>query len=41
MLALGATAVLLSREGEREVPMDQFFLSYRKTALRPGRFWRR
>src|SRR6185295_16577113 len=32
---LGATAVLMSRAGERKVPLDQFFVSYRKTALQP------
>jgi xanthine dehydrogenase small subunit len=36
LLALGATAVLASKAGERKVPLDQFFLSYRKTALSPG-----
>ncbi len=36
LLALGADAVLASAAGERVVPLDQFFLSYRKTALQPG-----
>ncbi|MDP6932422.1 MAG: xanthine dehydrogenase small subunit [Myxococcota bacterium] len=35
-LALGATAVFRSREGERRVSMDDFFLAYRKIALEPG-----
>ena len=35
-LSLGATAVLLSRAGERRVPLEAFFLSYRKTALQRG-----
>jgi xanthine dehydrogenase small subunit len=35
-LALGATVVLRSRDGRREVPIDEFFLGYRETALRPG-----
>jgi xanthine dehydrogenase small subunit len=35
MLALGAVFVLASRAGERRVPADQFFVSYRKTARRP------
>ncbi len=35
LIALGATAVLTSREGERRVPLERFFVDYRKTALRP------
>src|SRR5207244_877556 len=34
LLALDAEAVLLSREGERRVKLADFFLGYRKTALR-------
>jgi xanthine dehydrogenase small subunit len=34
-LSLGAELVLLSKGSERRVPIDQFFLSYRKTALAP------
>lgn len=34
-LSLGATAILRSRAGERRVPLDAFFVSYRKTALAP------
>jgi xanthine dehydrogenase small subunit len=33
LIALGANAVLASRAGERKVPLDEFFLGYRKTAL--------
>jgi xanthine dehydrogenase small subunit len=36
LLALDALVVLASRSGERRVPIDEFFLSYRKTALQPG-----
>ena len=36
LLALDASLVLLSAGGERVVPIDQFFTSYRRTALRPG-----
>lgn len=36
LLALDATAVIASADGERLVPMDAFFESYRRTALRPG-----
>jgi xanthine dehydrogenase small subunit len=36
LLALDATLVLLGPEGERTLPIDQFFLDYRKTALRGG-----
>jgi len=35
LISLGATAVLMSRAGERRVPLESFFLSYRKTELRP------
>jgi xanthine dehydrogenase small subunit len=35
-IALGAQAVLLSRAGERRVPVDEFFVSYRRTALQKG-----
>jgi xanthine dehydrogenase small subunit len=35
LIALGANAVLASRGGERKVPLDEFFLAYRKTALQP------
>jgi len=36
LLALEAAIVLASAEGERRMPLDDFFLSYRKTALEPG-----
>ena len=36
LLSLGATCVLLSKAGERRVLLDDFFLSYRKTALQAG-----
>jgi xanthine dehydrogenase small subunit len=36
LLALGARVRLLSRRGERELPLDELFLGYRKTALAPG-----
>ncbi len=35
LLSLGATAVLRSRQGERRLPLEAFFLAYRKTELRP------
>ncbi|HEY2614276.1 MAG TPA: xanthine dehydrogenase molybdopterin binding subunit [Chthoniobacterales bacterium] len=36
LLALEAKVVLASAAGERELPLDEFFIAYRKTALRPG-----
>ncbi|HEX4112165.1 MAG TPA: xanthine dehydrogenase small subunit [Stellaceae bacterium] len=38
LLALGATLVLQRGAATRELPIDEFFLAYRKTALRPGEF---
>ncbi len=35
LMALGAVVVLASAEGERKVALDQFFVGYRKTVLRP------
>jgi xanthine dehydrogenase small subunit len=35
LISLGATAVLLSRAGERRLPLEAFFVGYRKTALQP------
>ncbi len=35
LIALGATAVLRSRAGERRLPLEDFFVGYRKTALAP------
>ncbi len=36
LLALEASVLLVSAEGEREVPLDRFFPAYRRTQLRPG-----
>jgi xanthine dehydrogenase small subunit len=36
LMALGARVNLASRGGNRSLPLDEFFVSYRKTALRPG-----
>jgi xanthine dehydrogenase small subunit len=36
LIALGAQAVLLSRAGERRMPLEEFFVSYRRTALQRG-----
>jgi xanthine dehydrogenase molybdopterin binding subunit/xanthine dehydrogenase small subunit len=36
LLALEAKVVLASAAGERVVPLDDFFVTYRKTALQPG-----
>ena len=36
LLALEASAVLGSAAGERVLPLDEFFVAYRKTALQPG-----
>ncbi len=36
LLALGASVVLASTEGERAIPIDEFFLAYRRTDLRAG-----
>jgi len=36
LMALDASLVLLQGAARREVPVDGFFLGYRKTALRPG-----
>ncbi len=35
LLSLGATAIIRGRAGERRVPLDEFFVGYRKTALAP------
>lgn len=35
LLSLGASAVIRGRAGERTVPLDAFFVGYRKTALGP------
>jgi carbon-monoxide dehydrogenase medium subunit len=36
LIALGGSAVLTSRAGERRIPLDEFFVDYFETALRPG-----
>ncbi|WP_232293869.1 xanthine dehydrogenase small subunit [Stigmatella aurantiaca] len=36
LISLGAEAVLLSRAGERRMALEDFFVDYRRTALRPG-----
>ena len=38
LLALGARLLLRQGERLRELPLDDFFLDYRKTALEPGEF---
>jgi xanthine dehydrogenase small subunit len=35
LVSLGATVVLRSRHGERRLPLEEFFIGYRKTALQP------
>lgn len=36
LLALGAAAVVRGPEGERRIPLDEFFVGYYETALGPG-----
>ncbi|MBW6393449.1 xanthine dehydrogenase small subunit [Billgrantia antri] len=36
LLALGSRLRLVGPEGERELPLDEFFLDYKRTALREG-----
>ncbi|MEP7015550.1 MAG: xanthine dehydrogenase molybdopterin binding subunit [Verrucomicrobiota bacterium] len=36
LLALGGSVVLASANGQRTLPLEDFFISYRKTALEPG-----
>ncbi|MBS4048945.1 MAG: xanthine dehydrogenase small subunit [Alphaproteobacteria bacterium] len=38
LMALGATLKLQSKTGTREMPLEDFFLAYRKTALQPAEF---
>ena len=38
LLALNAEVVLRSVEGRRKVPLEKFFIAYRKTALKPGEY---
>ncbi len=40
LLALGARLRLYSQAGERELPLEDYFLAYRQTALAPGEFIR-
>ena len=40
LIALGSELVLASEEGERTLPLESFFLGYRKTALRPAEILR-
>ncbi len=40
LIALGTDLILQSKQGIREMPLEDFFLAYRKTALRPGEFVR-
>ncbi len=40
LIALGAILQLRSAAGERELSIDDFFVAYRKTALRPGEYLR-
>jgi carbon-monoxide dehydrogenase medium subunit len=36
LIALGAEAVVVSKSGQRRIPLDAFFVDYFETALRPG-----
>src|SRR5437588_10414751 len=36
LICLGAEAVVASREGQRRIPLDEFFVDYFETALQPG-----
>ena len=38
LIALGATLKLQSKAGRRELPLEDFFLAYRRTALQRGEF---
>ncbi len=38
LIALDATLILFSKAGVRELPIDDFFLDYRKTDLKKGEF---
>ena len=40
LIALDAVLSLHSRDGSRQMPIEDFFLDYRKTDLRPGEFIR-
>jgi xanthine dehydrogenase small subunit len=41
LIALGASLVLRLGDQTRELPLDEFYLAYRKTALAPGEFLER
>ena len=36
LLVAGTVVTILGKSGKREVPIEKFFLGYRKTALKPG-----
>ena len=36
LIALGASVILFGADGERELPLEEFFQDYRRTALRRG-----
>jgi len=38
LIALGATVVLRHGNDRRQLPLEDFYLAYQKTALRPGEF---
>ena len=38
LIALDATLVLFSNDGTRELPLEEFFIGYRKTDLKSGEF---
>ncbi len=38
LIALGASVIVSSARGEREIALDDFFIGYRKTLLAPGEF---
>jgi len=40
LMALGASVVVVSQGGEREIPLSEFFLGPRKTVLQPGELMR-
>jgi len=36
LIALGGEAVVASRQGQRRIPLDEFFVDYFETAIQPG-----
>jgi xanthine dehydrogenase small subunit len=38
LMALGASVIVGGAQGEREIPLDEFFTGYRRTALEKGEF---